>query len=297
MAALATLFFTSCNKDEQKTDSQNVEIHLSSATLSMKATRAMVATQFEDGENISVFINEDAATPTTIYNQPLQYTADGSGGMTPPTDKQPFFPQSGNGVNIYACYPSSAASTVGTPKDFTVQTNQNSTAFYKQSDLMLGLPFFNPVVRKSTAVSLTFTHQLSKVNVTLTAGDGLTSADLANATIKLKGLLPTITFNPMTGITGTAKGSSTDITVASAYAAASTVPAIIVPQAVAQNAPLIEVTLASGGVLTYNLAAATTFQGGKEYNYNITVKLTGLSVTSTITEWSPMGTVTGDATM
>ena len=69
-------------------------------------------TQFQADEKIDVFINEDVVSnPSTSYDQPLIYTANGSGGMTAPTNKQPYFPSSGKGVNIVAVYPSEVATS------------------------------------------------------------------------------------------------------------------------------------------------------------------------------------------
>ena len=224
------------------------------------------------------------------------YTANGSGALT--TATQPYFPQSGAGVEIYACYPQTAATDVATAKDFTITANQSDDAAYKASDLMLGLPASNPVARDSKAVGLTFTHQLSKINIELVAGAGLQAADLDGAVVKIKNIVPTISFDPKTGITGDPKGVATDVTVMTAKTATLTGSAIIIPQDIAQGAAFIEVTLKNnGGVLTHKIAAKTTFAGKSQYSYTITVKLTTLDVTSTITPWTPIGAIAGEATM
>lgn len=297
IAAAATLL-SACNKDNEMETPWNGEIRLTTANAVMdvqtRAAQNLQLTQFATNEKISVFINENGGS-TTTYTQPLEYTATGSGGMTPAT--QPYFPQSGNGVDIYACYPQTAASAVTTAKDFTIQSNQSLDADYKKSDLMLGLPASNPVARTSS-VALTFTHQLSKIDIELVPGTGFQASDLDGATVKLKSILPTISFDPKTGITGSAKGTKADVTVMTAATATLTGSAIIVPQTITINAPFIEVTLKGGGVLTHKIAATTSFATKSQYSYRITVKPSTLEVTSTITPWAEIGSVvTGDATM
>lgn len=297
IAAAATLL-TACDKNNEMETPWNGEIRLTTATTGMdvqsRAAQDLQLTQFASGEKISVFINEQDAGTSTTYTQPLEFTANGSGNLAPASPQ--YFPQSGKGVNIYACYPKTAATAVGTAKDFSILADQSSDANYKSSDLMLGLPQNNPVARTGSAVALTFTHQLSKINIELVAGAGLQTSDLDGAVVRLKSIVPTISFNPKTGITGAAKGTAADVTVMTAATATLTGSAIIIPQTIAQNAAFIEVTLKSGGVLTHKLAAATTFTTKSVCSYKITVKLAILEVTSTITGWTPVGqTVSGDA--
>ena len=67
----------------------------------------------------------------------------------------------------------------------------------------------------------------------------------------------------------------------------------------------MKVTLATGGELFYTLPNGASDNGltlasGKIYKYEITVKLTGLTVTSSIEDWATIGSgdpVAGDAVM
>ena len=293
--AAATVSMTSCNNDDEVIDNNApVEIRLSSTNAASLTTRAsnqnIQLTQFEAGEDIKVFINEATVAQTAA---PLTYTANGSGGMAPPTAQ--YFPQSGNGVNIHAFYPLTATDDLVTPKTFAIAGNQSTNSAYKASDLMYGVPLSNPVARTSSAVQLTFEHLLSKVNIELVAGSG--NPTLIGSTVKLKGILPETTFDPSDGSITAAAGIATDITVMTTTATL-VGSAIIVPQTLAATA-FIEVTLPDGGVLTYSLPAPQLFEGKKQYDYVITVNLTGLTVTSTITPWSPVGgtPTTGTAVM
>lgn len=66
---------------------------------------------------------------------------------------------------------------------------------------------------------------------------------------------------------------------------------------VAASTQLLQVTLASGGVLYYKPSSDQVFLGSKKYKYEITVNLSGLTVTSTIANWEPVDGRTGVAEM
>lgn len=306
MMAAAALAMAGCSNDNEN-DNWAGEIRLSSG-LTVQQTNPRAATdiqsaQFDNGENIDVFINENTtAAASTIYEQPLVYTAEGNGNMKAPDNKQPYFPASGNGVNIYAYYPSGKVNSIASDATilFTVETIQNDDN-YKKSDLMHGKPAQNPVNRTSSQIPLHFTHLLSKVIITLEAGNGAPSLD--GAVVKLKSVKPSTTLTPSTGTISEASGDVKDITVMTASSSALSGSAIVVPQTLATS--FIEITLADGGKLTSkdlkdssgNPITNVVLNSGNVYTYTITVNLTGLKVTSTITPWNGNETHNGEAEM
>lgn len=313
MMAAAAMVMAACSNDNES-DNWAGEIRLSSGlTVQQTDTRAATdiqRSQFAKGEEIDVFISENVTTgtATTTYEQPLVYTADGKGNMNP-DNKQPYFPTSGNGVNIYAYYPSGKVSSIAsdaTDITFSVQTDQSGDtgdANYKASDLMCGKPSTNPVARTSSQIALKFTHLLSKVIITLESGAGSPSLD--GAVVRLKSVKPSTTLTPSTGTISTADGTATDITVMTASSSSLSGSAIVVPQTLATS--FIEITLANGGVLTSkdlkdsssNPITSVVLTSGHVYTYEITVNLTGVEVTSTISAWKCIedNRTTGDAGM
>lgn len=304
LLAAAALAFAACGNDE--TDNWNGEIRLRSGLDVQQTTRAATniqATQFDSGENIDVYITEATTTEhptiTTTYGRPLVYTVGDGGALS--TTKQPFYPSSGNGVNIFAVYPK--GTSIAANNTFTIKDDQSTDANYKASDLMYGAPTNNATVsRTKDAVSLTFTHLLSKVTVELVSGAGNPSLD--GAVVKLKNVKPstTLTANNSTKSISTADGTATDITVMTATSSVLSGSAIVVPQTLATT--FIEVTLATGGVLTSNTLTnggnsltSVVLESGKAYKYTITVNLTSLDVTSSITPWGSGTEATGNATM
>lgn len=104
--AAAALTLTACSNDENM-DGPGA-IRLSSGIEVQEVTRATTDIQneaFDANEKIDVYINEaTAGTPSTDYTQPMVYTQATTGNsLNPPSGEQPYFPSSGNGVNIQRC--------------------------------------------------------------------------------------------------------------------------------------------------------------------------------------------------
>lgn len=279
------LFFvllTSCVR-EQEVPSESEEIVLASSLSNNElrsASQDLQRTEFVVGQQIGVFMTEATASPTITYGK-LTYTVGAAGSLTLSAGAQPYFPSTGNKVNIYGVYPLTSANALVTPKTFSVKADQSLDANYMASDLMYGLPqAANPVTRTTQPVNLTFRHLLSKININLSS----TSVLLTGAVVKIKNTLPTTTFSPQSGAISAASGVATDITVLTATATNSKGSAIIVPQTVAIGKQFIEIAV-SGATYTYALPTASVFQTGKVYTYNIMVGESGLIVSTQITNW------------
>lgn len=301
-AAAASVMLAACSSDnEEATVAEKSAIRLSTQSLTgmTRAGQSVQLTQFAANENVGIFLAEDNAgspvtsgTNVTPYAQPLTYVADGAGNLA----NTQYWPQDGNGLHIFGVYPLAAATAAAaynaTGVTFTVAANQTSDANYKASDLMTGKPTANnPVARQSTAVDMTFTHLLTKVDVNLTAGAGFD--DVNSAEVSILGTKPTTTFNVQNTTLGEASGTATDIVAGTG----TTNSVIIVPQTIAANTSFLKVTV-GGGDYIYKLPAATTFAAQTKYVFNITVNKTGLVLTTTqITAWADGGEADGSATL
>ena len=279
--AAAMMILAGCSNDENEiTDNWNGEIRLSSG-VTVQQTRAnstnVPDTQIAANEVVKVVVARQSTDSHEYDGYTLDFTADGNGGLSNPTPM--YYPTSGMGVNIYAYHPNDAAAS------FSVQENQSADADYYKSDLLYSEA--KDYARQKVAHSLTFVHKLCKVTYSLVQGAG--SPDLTGATVKWLNVAKTIGFDAATGVVATPADAAT-ITPHATYGA------IIVPQTVSSGTKLLQVTLANGGVLYYTPDTEQVFAGGKKYNYDITVNLSGLKVESTITGWDPVGK-TGDAEM
>ena len=264
---------------------------LLTSSLNVAETRAATDIQtsaFDAGETVDVYITENNGgnNPTT-YPQPIEYTTGAGGALTVGT--QYYYPTSGNGVNIYALYPT----TTKAGELFTIKDDQSTDANYKASDLMYGKPASNPVSPSANAEDIQFTHLLSKVTINLIAGANVTSLD--GAKVELLGVKPSTTLTA--GINGhsitDASGDATSITVMTATETVTSGSAIIVPQTLPEM--FLQVTL-GGATLTGKLASgAPELTAGYAYTYDITVNMRGgaLEIEGSITPWDDGGTDIG----
>lgn len=291
-AAIAALALTACsNDDDIKVGGDNAILLTSS--LNVAETRAATDIQtsaFDAGETVDVYITEnEPGTNETHYNQPILATTK-TGGALDLQDGPYYYPTSGNGVNIYALYPT----TTKAGDLFTIKDDQSTDANYKASDLMYGKPATNnPVSPSANAVDIQFSHLLSKVTINLIAGENVTSLD--GAKVELLGVKPSTTLTA--GINGhsitAASGDATPITVMTATETVTSGSAIIVPQTLPEM--FLQVTL-DGATLTGKLASgAPELTAGNEYTYDITVNMRGgaLVIKGQISQWNEIDGGTG----
>lgn len=309
--AAAVIALAACSSEEENVQSWNGEIRLSAVNVvQTRAAQGIQSTAFDNGEKVDVFINENATTPSIEYPQPLVYTS-GTGGVLTTSDEQ-YYPQS-NGVNIFAVYPSGVAGTNvnATNVVFDVESDQSEEDAYKASDLMVGAPANNPVSKTSGTVQLTFKHCLSKININISAGDGIDPVDLQDATVTILNTTTGGTFNVQTGAV-TANGvqaAATPIIAGTLEVREDTgvqgISAIIVPQTVSAGRQFISIryggdqqTPATELFYTLPQAASVDFAAGYSYTFNITAKKSGLTLDgSTITDWQDYGDeFSGEAT-
>ena len=304
-AVVLPLAVMSCNSDKEVDDNTIVELRLSSGVeVRTKAAFTDSDTQIPGGEQVSVYV-DDVAGAVQLYGNNI-LVADGTGVLSGGTRMN--YPANGNNVNIYAlhtnatlpaAYPTSALT-------HTVRSDQRTLAGYAPSDLLYARRM--DVARSPSPVLLTFYHLLSKLQVAVMPGEGLTAADITGITIggtrpQAQFTLTKATSPDAVAITPTGAAApitigadvSTNLTTGIAYN-----DAIIVPQTVASGTTFITVHLSDGKSLVYRLPESTTFERGKKYIYLITAistaELTELILTSEIVDWTPGGTHTGDAT-
>lgn len=296
--ATAALVLAGCNKDENESDNWNGEIRLASGVtvLQSRAVNADVPDkQIAGDELIGVYVNGvDGETAFTPYVN-ISAKADGNGLFSAYSTTM-YYPQSGNDVKITAYHPHDSGTD--DEYDFTVAADQSVATAYYAADLLYSAEA--TYQRSKTACSLTFAHKLAKVVCVLSAGDG--TPDLTGATVEIITPERAVKFNRKTG----------DITTAGTSANSDNVKlgqhgAIVAPGTFTKSTKFLKVTLATGGELYYTLPADNDpntdgdqdleLAGGNVYTFNITVKLTGLTVKSTITPWTPITAVEGNATM
>lgn len=284
---LAALVLTACNNEDNPVQEAPVALQVTSGI----QTRA-VDNSWNKGDAIGIYAFETGTTNVADGYANVRYTTstDGANGTFTPAGTTIYLPTDNTTRDFVAYYPQ----TPLTDETYAVNvTNQGD-----QSAIDLMSADTKKASRFSPTVAFKFTHKLSKVEVTLQAGDGLTASDLAGLEVELTGQQTTAEFDvtqPASAVSVTT-GTPTTISLLTA-ANGQSAEAIVLPSADYNGMSLV-ITLADGNsVFTWALANsvnATKFEEGKKYLYNITLNKTEIIVTATISNWEPGNGTTGE---
>ena len=268
---------------------------------------------FENGAKINVYIFENGGTTYTYGSSGLlEYTADGNGNLdvkdTGGSSVPQYFPANGHGIDVYGIYPTSVKEKNST-QDFSVNTDQSEDADYKASDLMYAGCQSNK--KKEDNIQLAFQHKLAKVIVILKQGDGLKDGDLNNAEVKITNTyvkcsiakVDKTKFGPITASTEAVDKKA--ITVGNWSTASNNesngIAAIVVPQTVSKGTQLFEVKLSNNAVYKYTRPSDASddvvFTQENVHTYTLTLTTSGISVTSSIKDWTTGTGGSGEATL
>ena len=175
--AAATMILAGCNNDENEiTDNWNGEIRLTSGVTAQTRSNTQ-ATQIQEGE--TVYVWADKASSTTEYIEAWKLIANGSNGFKDNSTPQ-YYPTDGSNLDFYALHGNFAPAFTEESTEFpttaivhSVEADQSGTDMknYAKSDLLYAVK--KGVTRSKDAVELTFYHMLSKVEVVLKSGNGL----------------------------------------------------------------------------------------------------------------------------
>jgi len=315
--AIIAILFISCSNDDSNMGNNVPELRISSGVNTLLKSAANTQENIiANGETVSLWV--DDATTSDAWYKANQLTANGSNGFT--GGDAMYFPQTGNAVNIYAIHGKfTPAFTSGnafpaSAVDYSVETDQSALGGTKFTNSDLLYAYSKDVARNGnpTTVELTFYHMLSKLELAIKIGDGAPALASSNAVaLGNNDIIIDGSFTPSTSAIMTDQGDRTGMLVAGTTITTMqlgqlTCPdfttsniiyneAILVPQDM--SGKLLTFKLANGGELKYTIPSNTTFESGKKYQYMITLNLTGLQITSTITNWDPVNAVQGVAEM
>lgn len=315
--ALAALALTACSNDENLDSLDGpVELRLTSGLKVQTRATYTQSTILTEGEKVYTWV-DDATTGTSEYAA-RELTATADNGFT---YEPMYFPQTGNGVSIYAMHgkfnPSFSEGNAFPDTEgvaFTVEADQSGMGTaYTHSDLLYATK--QNLERTKENVELAFYHMLSKIEIAIVRGDG--APELAdNNAVTISDVVVGGTFKPtkaadMTNQTARQAmieaGSTKEQMIVSHRTCTDFEEnvdyneAIIVPQDMLGKK--IAFNLKNGGTLSYTIPAfdetpsKAVFESGKKYIYLITLNLTGLEVTAKIEDWGGGNTYTGDAEM
>lgn len=296
--AAALLTLAACNNEEYNpTDDPNapMEIRLSSGIDVQTRANGVPDTQIAAEQQVGVFIN-DAGSSNDVVGENLKYIANGQGELAlanDPVQETPYYPSTGNNVKMIAYHPFKENMQL-TTYDFVVSTDQSIDENYYASDLLYSEN--KEYIRQKTAHNLVFKHKLSKVECTLTPGNG--DPDLTGATVTIVNAQTNIELNLTNGsLNAPADNKSGDVKMNSTITP-NTYIGIIPPQTFTAGSQFLKITLDNGGDFYYTIPAAGLTLGKENvYKYTITVNRTGLSIKSSIEPWGNGGGNSGNAEM
>ncbi len=260
--------------DEQGIVENGREIRMTASMQQMTRTASdLQDTHLSQNVTLGVYGVSDGSTISNGDN--AAYTTDGNGNLTA-SGSAMNWPASAS-VNIYAYAPRQSAWSYGAEKTFTVAADQSSDEGYLASDLLYAS---QTATSQTSAVNLGFSHKLARLALTVTAD---ASTTLTDATVKIVGTKPSTVLTLADGTISEATGTAQDITIGSGInitaGQSQTLYAVVVPQTIAANATLIEVT-AGSKVWKYHFTDAKTLAGGKSHSLTVSVSIS--KVTSTI---------------
>lgn len=324
-ASIALLALAACNNENMSgnEDGLSAEICLTSSIEVMSRTYTPKQDeQIANGEKVYIWADEIGTYNRTSHFNAWELTADGNGSFESVADEdKKYFPDSGNGIDLYAIHGNFSPAIVKDATDFptsaithNIETDQTLEDNFEKSDLLYAS--HQGIARTKAAIPVEFYHMLSKVQIAIRPGAGLTLSDLDGATVSVLNTKTKVQFTPskvsdlsdarVRSNMVSASGVENEISVPAVAvdyveggftSADNYGEAIIAPQILAVNTQFIKVTLVGKNPLYYVLNAEKTFDSGKRYIYHITVNLTQLDVESSIESWGTGTNNTGEATM
>lgn len=306
IAAMAAILAACSNDNEMNGGDNYTPLPIQLGTTVSNGMRSnnqtLQATELAVNQTVGVFVYYTGTTTKSSDNYAydnIEYeVGNATGDLTLVGTTEPYYPESKTQqVDVYAFAPrfttTAAELNTMTSVAFTTEADQTNDDKYNASDFVWGKTTLTPTT-STTAAEIPMTHMLSKINVNIAAGTGMTLDALKGATITLAGVnlngkinltdgsaaedgTTTSTLTLTTGTADTYKGKFKSDTTIDCYQAS----AVIIPQTLTSQT--LTIKLANNSEYTYSLSG--TFTEKKVNTYDIKINATGLTLTTTITAW------------
>ena len=265
LAALALVVsMQGCSNDASESISfTKVELKLKGEIQAPLSGTRVNANGFESNDQVGVYVSSTgslALQDNVLDNVVYKYS---NGNLVASDDDgKAFWDTKDTELSVYAYYPYSANVVNNSAYEFSVNSNQSVEANYYDSDFITAQN--EGVEPQEGAVSLTFNHSLSKVNVSLIAGKGITSDELAelDKEFTISGLVTSGTIDLATGV---ATAGTTKATITPLVSNGKDYSAIVYPQS---GAVTFYMEL-DGEIFSYT--TNVNFAAGYQYQFNLTI--------------------------
>lgn len=253
-------------------------------------TRAHDA-QWDKGDQIGIYMY--AAGTTSIAegatNIPYRKADTGNGFAPVPDGTTIYFPIDGSNVDFHAWYP---YQDVGSSEWTADLTNQNSQAALDlmtadaKSDTQEGGIAYN---KENFTVALDFRHRLTKLQLNITPGSGISAGDLEGLKVELTRQWKTVTYDPGFDALGfTQEFAAIPLLTAADGTSAEAIlfPDNLTHKPLNTGRQLVFTLKGTGEVFRWDIPTEKSFNAGDKNIYDITINRTALDVTATISDWN-----------
>ena len=262
MASALVVSMQGCSNEQSDEISSTMELKLKGEIQTPMSGTRVNANGFEANDKVGVYVSSTGSLGVqgnTLDNAAYTYS---NGNLNAPADSKVYWDSEDTRLAVYAYYPYSATVADNSAYEFSVEANQSEEENFYNSDFITAKA--EGIAPQATPVSLTFYHSLSKINVSLKAGKGITNDELvaAEKSFTIGGLVADGTINLATGVatSGTTKAAITPL-----ESNGKDYSAIVYPQ--------------SGAVTFYmeledEIFSYTTnvnFAAGYQYQFNLTI--------------------------
>lgn len=280
LTACLFIIFYSCSNEEDDNIINNTsnEVRFTSEINNRSLETRAYNAFWESGDKIGVFMK---ASGSILSNQSVidgssnkTYGTTGNGAFSPFTSDQAInFPSNNSTVDFIAYYPYQS-----NINDYIYKVNVTQQNTPQNIDLLYS-DNLKEINSASPSKTLTFTHQLSKVNFNIKVSDNI--SNINNLSVSVSGVKTLADFNLSDGSLSVDASSEamvtfkTTITNNTAF-----VEAILLPDNGGTNR-VVTFKLSSVATFKWTIPNDTKLEKGGKYTYNITLDASGIDVTPT----------------
>lgn len=304
LTLMGVFFLGACSHDNEDFIEQDNFIRIAPSILE---TRTKIAgSNFETNDQIGLYIvpftnsnNTAGNIGSNNYASNVKHVFNGS-AWTLDNGSKISWPDPSSKIDIYAYYPynSNLSGSNPTTYSFTVKTDQQTQSGYNASDFLWAKSV--STAPTTSAISLSFSHRLSKVKVNIKSEIDISADEIKNAIVKIRNTKGTGIVNLQNGQV-TAKDAGLLDILPLRYATPLTgydisVEGIIIPQTLPIGTRLVDINFDTNRIgYVYDMDAALTFESGKERTIDLTITQTGMTVTvGEIKDWQPAPPIEGN---
>lgn len=273
--------FSSCSEDDNfnRNDYQVIARFTSSISGEIKVSKTKASgSAWDINDKIGIYAKKSGLNLTgnviNSYENVKYVTAGGNGNFLPDAGSSSFnYPLDGSAVDFIAYYPYQP-----TLNNFIYKVNLTDQTSQEKIDLLYSN---NAIAHNSTNPNpnLSFTHELVKINLNITAGKGTSS--LSGLNVKISGFATKGDFDLANGSLSVDNTSISDVTTLLTVKSTTNVmaEAILLPSSGGTNKRKITFSFEGGKSQTYNIPDTDEFRKGRKYTYNVILKNGGPAIT------------------